>query len=673
MLNVGLRGRSIGLCVLLLAGTTFLVGAALIRQTHEQALRAFSQHAHAYSDAIADAIEPAVLLSQEAEVGRILGMAGQDESVSCARVCDASGVTLYSDVDPGEAGCERPPACFAARPMARDAVLQYPTDSSLLVLVPLWQTSNDVEAGLESDRPAAQHEPIAFLALTFSKAHLLRDIQARIRTAIAALAGVLAVAIVLTVLAVQRLLRPLRDLMRAVQRISEGDLSTRAPEAAPAEIGELARAFNHMANRVQQSYAAIEQRVAERTVELVRANRAKTDFLANMSHEIRTPMTAIVGFSEQLLDASLPEAERREAADILRRNGEHLLQLINNILDLSKIDAGEMRIERLVCHPRQIIDDVHRLFADRARARALNFRAECDEAVPTCVLTDPTRLRQILINLAANAVKFTEHGDVRLKARFVPGGAGADARMEFQISDTGIGMSDEQLARIFQPFTQADESMSRRFGGTGLGLTICRRLARALGGDVVVQSRLGEGSTFTVTIDAEPCEQPAQPEPPPHAAGRQGGAPTAVPGPSALQGRRILVAEDGVDNQRLIAAMLRKAGAEVVLVENGQAAIDAANVATSTNAPFDTILMDMQMPIMDGYTATAMLRSRGYERRIVALTAHAMAGDEQRCLDAGCDAYLTKPIDRKKLVDTVLDGARRVRTHTAVLAEAGVG
>ncbi len=674
-MSMGLRGRSIALCTVLLTGTTFLVGTALIRQSHEQSLQEFSNHARVHAGAIGEAIEPAVLLGNREEMLRILGSSRNDDSVICGVVIDAAGAevcSVYSDsrdlftidaslIHRARAG-ERGPRLHA-------------TATQLQVVIPLWQSHDALDIGLEPGDPPAQssQQPVAFLAVGYSKERLQREIQARIRTAVAVLAGVLTVAIGATVLAVRQLLRPLRELMNAVRRISEGDRATRASEQAPGEIGALANAFNQMADRVQQSYEAIERQVEERTRELVRANRAKDDFLANMSHEIRTPMTAILGFAEQLLEPELSEAARRDAVETMRRNGDHLLQIINDILDLSKIEAGKLCIERIPCRPRDLLDDVARLTLTRARQKGLAFSVHCDPAVPTVICTDPTRLRQILLNLVGNAVKFTERGEARLSAHLIRatdagGRASRDEppakQLEFRVSDTGFGIPSDRLDLLFRPFTQADESMTRRFGGTGLGLAISRHLARALGGDIRVESVPGRGTTFTVTIDPGECSaKPVDATGDPQSTKLEAAPPCGLE-PRALRGLRVLVAEDGPDNQRLISAVLRSAGAEVVLVADGRSAVDAALNAQTSGRPFDTILMDMQMPILDGYSAVAELRSRDYRPPIIALTAHAMSGDEARCLAAGCDAYATKPIDRGRLIALIRSECERARVAT---------
>jgi PAS domain S-box-containing protein len=378
------------------------------------------------------------------------------------------------------------------------------------------------------------------------------------------------------------------------------------------------------------------------------ATRAKSEFLANMSHEIRTPMTAILGFADLLL-GSLQDPEHAEAVHTIQRNAQYLMNIVDDILDLSKIEAGRMVVERTACDPAALVAEVLSLMQVRAAAQNLTIDARWLGPIPATIQSDPLRLRQILINLLGNAIKFTPKGTVRLISRLLTDER-QTAVLRFDITDTGIGMSAEQIGRLFQPFSQGDSSTNRNFGGTGLGLAISKRLAEILGGTIAVSSTLGAGSTFTLTIDAGSTQGVRMRDRPvdvplPNRSARPQGSPLP-----RLQGH-LLLAEDGRDNQRLITRLLTTAGAEVTVAENGQVALDCVLAAQRAARPFALILMDMQMPVMDGYEATRQLRALGIATPIIAVTAHAMSGDREVCLAAGCDDYLTKPIDRTCLLN----------------------
>jgi len=389
------------------------------------------------------------------------------------------------------------------------------------------------------------------------------------------------------------------------------------------------------------------------------ATRVKSEFLANMSHEIRTPMTAILGFADILRD-NVYDPICIEAVETVQRNGHYLLDIINNILDLSKIEAGRLQLETRACSPVGIVADVASLMRVRAETAGLTLATEFSGPIPETIQTDPTRLQQILINLVGNAIKFTETGGVRIVTRLCRE-PGPTPLLQIDVIDTGIGMSGEETVRLFQPFTQADTSTSRRFGGTGLGLTISKRLAEILGGTLRVESLPGVGTTFTMTIDAGPLDDAHMLDNPTEAVVQDKPSQKCCGQHMPTLNHHVLLVEDGPDNQRLIAFLLEKAGARVTVVENGQAAIEKiVAVAGSVDGtqkrlfePFDVVLMDMQMPVLDGYEATRQLRALGYTSPIVALTANAMSQDRQQCLDAGCDDYLAKPIKQRTLLEMV--------------------
>ncbi|MGA7178786.1 MAG: ATP-binding protein [Thiobacillaceae bacterium] len=376
------------------------------------------------------------------------------------------------------------------------------------------------------------------------------------------------------------------------------------------------------------------------------ANQAKSDFLANMSHEIRSPMNAILGFTELLRRGQAKnEAEYRKHLDIVHASGTHLLGLINDILDLSKVESGRLEVEHIACSPYQIAHEVVRAQGVKAAEKGIGIEFDCPGSAPESIETDPARLRQILTNLIGNAIKFTDKGGVRVTLRFLP--SRPTAQLHFDVTDSGIGIAADKLDSVFEPFTQAESSITRRFGGTGLGLTISRRFARAMGGNISVKSVPGKGSTFTVSLPAGPIEQvrlltPEEITQQQTADALSGGASWRLPKV------RVLIVDDGEENRELVRLVLEEAGALTEQAENGRIAVEKVLARD-----YDLILMDLQMPEMDGETATRLLRSRGVHTPIIALTAHAMKGFEQEILAAGFTAYLTKPIDLDKLMDTV--------------------
>jgi CheY-like chemotaxis protein/HPt (histidine-containing phosphotransfer) domain-containing protein len=362
-----------------------------------------------------------------------------------------------------------------------------------------------------------------------------------------------------------------------------------------------------------------------------------------MSHEIRTPMNAIIGFADVLRRGFAEnEAERQDYLETIHSSGQHLLDLINDILDLSKIEAGKMQIELRKCSPNDIIHEVATVLRVRAKQKNIALDYAWDGKVPETIVTDATRLRQVLTNLVGNAIKFTETGGVKIVARL----DASNRKLALAITDSGIGMTSESMANLFQPFMQADTSITRRFGGTGLGLAISRQLVEALGGSLTVDSTLGKGSTFTVTVDTGALDDVKLLDAPEAAsASRTNVAYTA----HSLPPLRVLSVEDGESNQKLIALVLKRAGVAIVdQAPNGQVGVD---LAMRNN--YDIILMDMQMPVMDGDTAVRTLRAKKLKTPIIALTAHAMKEEEDKCRAAGCDGFVSKPIDVDRLLTTI--------------------
>jgi len=436
-----------------------------------------------------------------------------------------------------------------------------------------------------------------------------------------------------TVLFVPGLLPPpLVELDRHVVRLAEGIISLAVFAALCLTLLVAARARDDGIDQLDAARLAAEA-----------GQRTQASFLANMSHEIRTPLGAILGWVQLLDDPRTSADERTRAVETLRRNSGHLMELVDQVLDLSKMEAGELLLDQVHTSVVGVVEDVASLMRVRAVARGIGFVVSWDGPVPESVCTDPLRLRQILLNLVGNAVKFTEEGRVTIRTRL------ADRELLFEVEDTGIGIESDSVDRLFGSFVQAEPGTARRFGGSGLGLSISRQLAVRLGADLRVESEPGEGSRFTLALPVTPEEAARLTDP--------GSASRTFDGDERgernLGGLRVLLAEDSYDLAELVQLRLRHLGARVEHVGDGQAALDTLE-ADPTG--FHAVLMDMQMPVLDGYQAVRFVRARGWKVPVIALTAHAMAGDRERCLAAGCDGYLTKPIDFDALVD-------RLRPH----------
>ena len=424
------------------------------------------------------------------------------------------------------------------------------------------------------------------------------------------------------------------------------------------------KAIRHAVRTIRELEATQEKlkqtQLDKRTMEA--ATRAKSEFLANMSHEFRTPLNSILGFAELLQKhwCEVDDEARQEYLNTIHHSGKHLLTLANDILDLSKIESGNTVVQRSSCAPQRIISEVVSILRVRTQEKGVDFQFQWDNDIPVFINTDPARLKQILINLAGNAVKFTEKGSVRIVASALE--TVDELKLQIRVVDTGIGIAPDKLETIFDSFTQADSSVTRKYGGTGLGLAISRKLARSLGGDITVKSVPGQGSEFCLTLDTGIAT---------HVASQAEGSLSAFSGeladedqqqqqPMTIPPANILLVDDNESNRKLFQLLLKRAGAQVITAENGQEALDLVG-----QHAFDLVLMDIQMPVMDGYTATRQLRDQGVTIPIIALTAHAMKGNAEKCLETGYSGYLSKPVQTHELLQTVAGTLAGGQTESA--------
>ena len=457
-----------------------------------------------------------------------------------------------------------------------------------------------------------------------------------------------------------------RKIDQHLERISQSTLNAAAAEGLhqgllllgliPALIG----AWIYMLRALHSNH----QQFVSHQHHLLEASEERDQFLSRMSHSIRSPLTSVLGYTDLLMDTDPPREERDEYLGVIRRNGENVLTILGDLLDLYQLKSRKVAFERIEISPFDILYEVSRFTREQVEERSLEFVTECEGKIPSKIETDLERVRQILVTLVSNAIQFTESGRIRIGIRLVPVENSDRHLLEFKVTDTGRGMTSQQADRAFDAYSGGGKDPRSRTGGTGLGLAIARELARGLGGDLTLESSLGQGTSVTFTIDVGTLERVPLIEAPEGFQPRERGPAPPKPVKSTkpaefelitgLSGR-LLLAEDTADVRAFLESVLRKAGLEVETAEDGEVAFEKAIAAWEMGQPFDAVLMDMQMPVLNGFDATAKLRAKGYQGPIIAITSHALKGDRELCIEAGCDAYTIKPIDRQHLLRTIAE------------------
>jgi signal transduction histidine kinase/ActR/RegA family two-component response regulator len=636
-------------------------------QTVERGQRDLREQGRALASLVGRSGELAIYTGDARALRSILEGLAAYRNVAWAMVLDPDHAELARWTSEPGIAVPRPPPRGAFGELGSARVWTSDTIDTVVMVSPVVAVADPNLGDLvpEQDVDAVIQERIGYVLLGMSTAELIVDQRTFLLSVFLVTLGLALIGALVAVLLARRIAAPLKSLASAAGRISTGDLDIQIERGSGGEVTSLAEAFEHMLvrlrsyrERVAAQQQDLEDQVAQRTEDLrlalgqaQQANQSKSQFLARMSHELRTPLHGLLGAVEVLAAASDP-AERADLARLAIDVGTTLKEIIDDVLDLSRAESNRLELELRAFDVGQIVREVRDVLSGTAQRKGVDLRVEIDPQLPGDLLGDSSRIKQVVLNLVSNAVKFTQQGEVRLSARVIEASAEL-TELRIEVADTGIGIAPQAVERVFEPFAQADESMSRRFGGTGLGLALSRQLVEMMGGRIGVDSEPGLGSVFWVQLSLASASSSGSPQVSQEvfADAQRSEIPSTW---------RILVAEDNPVNQLVVRRFLNRLGLEPVVVDHGQAALAAID-----GQRFDLVFMDCQMPQMDGYEATRRIRdaertAQGVQARlpIVALTAHATRSERQRCLDAGMDDFVTKPFsvdDLRQVIARWLD------------------